>query len=162
MPPGGRRFGGRTGGSAGDTPRPSYASARSSTRAAGDGSLPEDGSKNPDIDIDFEAHRRDDVRNFFAKRYGKENVATVAAISTYQGRGIIRGIGKALMIPEDTLAYLAKRLHGSVSGKRLRQGIADRPELRDSGIPIERFQLLFQLAQIIYTFFQDLKLNKIK
>lgn len=111
--------------------------------------LPEDASKKPDIDIDFEAHRRDEVRNFFGERYGKDNVATVCAIATYQGRGIIRGIGKALMIPDDTISYLAKRLHGSVSGKRLTQGMAERPELRDSGIPIERFRLLFDLAKII-------------
>ncbi|MBA3725365.1 MAG: DNA polymerase III subunit alpha [Armatimonadetes bacterium] len=111
--------------------------------------LPDDGSKKPDIDVDFEAARRDEVRNFLSDRYGKDKVATVSAIATYQGRGIVRKIGKALMIPEDTLGYLAKRLHGSVSGQRLRQGIAERPELRDSGIPIERFMMLFELAQRI-------------
>jgi error-prone DNA polymerase len=111
--------------------------------------LPDDGSKKPDIDVDFEAARRDDVRNFLGRRYGKENVATVAAIATYQGRGIVRMVGKALMIPEETLGYLAKRLHGSIGGRRLEEGIKQRPELRDSGIPIERFNLLFKLAETI-------------
>lgn len=111
--------------------------------------LPEDGSKKPDIDVDFEAARRDDVRHFFERRYGIDHVATVCAIATYQGRGIVRKIGKALMIPEPTLDFLAKRLHGSISGKRMEQSIAARPELRDSGIPAERLNLLFELAQRI-------------
>jgi error-prone DNA polymerase len=111
--------------------------------------LPSDGSKKPDIDVDFEAARRDDVRHFFERRYGRDHVATVCAIATYQGRGIVRNIGKALMIPEPTLDFLAKRLHGSVSGKYIESGIEKRPELRDSGIPAERLKLLFELAQTI-------------
>ena len=111
--------------------------------------LPADSSKKPDIDVDFEAARRDDVRHFFERRYGVDHVATVCAIATYQGRGIVRKIGKALMIPEPTLAFLAKRLHGSVSGKYIESGIEKRPELRDSGIPAERLKLLFDLAERI-------------
>ena len=41
--------------------------------------LPEDGSKRPDIDIDFPAARRNDVRGYLTNKYGKDNVATVAA-----------------------------------------------------------------------------------
>jgi error-prone DNA polymerase len=111
--------------------------------------LPSDGSKKPDIDVDFEAAHRDDIRHFFERRYGKDHVATVCAIATYQGRGIVRNIGKALMIPEPTLDFLAKRLHGSVSGRYIESGIEKRPELRDSGIPAERLKLLFDLAQTI-------------
>ncbi|MER3466161.1 MAG: DNA polymerase III subunit alpha, partial [Armatimonadota bacterium] len=108
--------------------------------------LPPDGSKRPDIDVDFEAARREDVRQFFARRYGKEHTATVGAYATWQGRGIVREIGKALMIPQPALDCLAKRLHGSVTGARLRSAFQARPELRDSGIPVERFELLFEIA----------------
>ncbi|MCH8273869.1 MAG: DNA polymerase III subunit alpha [Armatimonadetes bacterium] len=111
--------------------------------------LPEDGSKRPDIDIDFEAARRNEVRDFFVKRYGKEHVAGIAAISTFRGRGIVRMIGKALMIPDDVLGCLAKRLHGSVTGNNLEAAFSARPELRDSGVPIERFRLLFDIARRI-------------
>jgi error-prone DNA polymerase len=111
--------------------------------------LPADGSKQPDIDVDFEASRRDDVRHFFERRYGIDHVATVCAFATYRGRGIVRNIGKALMIPEPTLDFLSKRLHGSVSGKYIESGIEKRPELRDSGVPAERLKLLFELADRI-------------
>ncbi len=109
--------------------------------------LPADGSKRPDIDIDFEARRRDDIRLYLSGKYGEKHVATVAAVGTYGTRGIVREVGKVLGIPPGSLTYLSKRLHGSVSASRLEQEIELKPELRDSGIPRERFRWVFQLAR---------------
>ncbi|MDR3691134.1 MAG: DNA polymerase III subunit alpha [Fimbriimonas sp.] len=109
--------------------------------------LPADGSKRPDIDIDFEARRRDDVRHYLAQKYGERHVATVAAVGTYGTRGIVREVGKVMGIPPENMEYLSKRLHGSVSAHRLEQEIDLKPELRDSGIPRERFRWVFQLAR---------------
>jgi len=111
--------------------------------------LPEDGSKRPDIDIDFEARRRDDVRNYLVRKYGQDHVATVGAIGTFFTRGIVREVGKVMGIPQHTLDYLIKRLHGSVSPVRLEQAIDAKPELRDSGIPRERFHWVFKLADLM-------------
>lgn len=109
--------------------------------------LPADGSKRPDIDIDFEARRRDDVRNYLAGRYGERHVATVAAIGTFCSRGIVRELGKVMGIPPDSLSYLAKRIHGSVSPYDLEREIDLKPELRNSGIPKERYRWIFKLAK---------------
>ena len=109
--------------------------------------LPSDGSKRPDIDIDFEAKRRDDIRNHLADKYGKDNVATVAAVGAYCSRGIVREVGKAMGLPDDCIGYLAKRLHGGVTPDRLEAALEGRPELRDSGIPKERFRWVFRLAE---------------
>jgi error-prone DNA polymerase len=111
--------------------------------------LPEDGSKRPDIDVDFEAKRRDDVRNYLVKKYGNDHVATVGAIGTFFTRGIVREVGKVMGIPQENLDYLVKRLHGSVSPTRLEQAIDAKPELRDSGIPRERFHWVFKLADLM-------------
>jgi error-prone DNA polymerase len=111
--------------------------------------LPEDGSKRPDIDIDFEARRRDDVRNYLANKYGHEHVATVGAIGTFFTRGIVREVGKVMGIPQHNLDYLVKRLHGSVSPTNLEAAIDAKPELRDSGIPRERFHWVFKLADLM-------------
>lgn len=111
--------------------------------------LPDDGSKRPDIDIDFEARRRDDVRNYLVGKYGNDHVATVGAIGTFFTRGIVREVGKVMGIPHDSLDYLVKRLHGSVSPTNLEQAIDAKPELRDSGIPRERFHWVFKLADIM-------------
>ncbi len=121
--------------------------------------LPKDGSKRPDIDIDFESARRDDVRNFLVKRHGIEHVAAVCAIGTYRSRGIIREIGKAFGIPDETLSFLAKRLHGSVSPESLESAIDARPELRDSGIPREHFQWTFQLAERLKDLPRNIRLH---
>lgn len=109
--------------------------------------LPPDGSKRPDIDIDFEAARREDVRQHLVQRYGADHVATVAAIGTYRTRGILREIGKVMSIPEEAITYLAKRLHGGVTSDRLQAALEKRPELRDSNIPKEKFFWVFQLAE---------------
>ncbi|MBX3114547.1 MAG: DNA polymerase III subunit alpha [Fimbriimonadaceae bacterium] len=109
--------------------------------------LPADGTKQPDIDIDFEAKRRDDIRNYLIDKYGKEHVATVAAVGTFRSRGILRAVGKALSIPEPVIGYVAKKIHGGVSPETLYDAIQKRPELRDSGITRERFLWVFKLAE---------------
>lgn len=109
--------------------------------------LPDDGSKRPDIDLDFEAKRRDDVRNYLIRRYGPDRVATVAAIGAYCSRGIIREVGKAMGLPESAIGFLAKRVHGGISPDRLESALESRPELRESGISKERFRWVFRLAE---------------
>jgi len=109
--------------------------------------LPEDGSKRPDIDIDFEAHRRNDIRGYLTTKYGEDRVATVAAVGAYCTRGIIREVGKALGIPSELLGYLAKRIHGGVSADRLESALESRPELRGSEIPKERFKWIIALSE---------------
>lgn len=109
--------------------------------------LPEDGSKRPDIDIDFEARRRDDIRGYLSTKYGYDRVATVGAIGTYNTRGIVREVGKVLGIPQEDLDYLAKRLHGSVSPDRIERALDSKPELKNSHIPRERFRWVFRLAK---------------
>ncbi len=109
--------------------------------------LPADGSKRPDIDIDFEAARRNDVRNYLTNKYGKEHVATVAAFGAYRSRGIVRDVGKVLGIPQPALEYLTKRMHGSVTPAKIKEAIQSKPELRDSGISPERFEWVFRLGE---------------
>ena len=109
--------------------------------------LPDDGSKRPDIDIDFEANRRDDVRQYLTRKYGSERVATVAAVGAYCTRGIIREVGKALGLSNEVIGYLAKRIHGGVSPDHLEAALDKRPELRNSNIPREKFRWVFALAE---------------
>lgn len=111
--------------------------------------LPEDGSKRPDIDIDFEAKRREDVRQYFVRKYGSERVATVAAFGAYNTRGIVREVGKALGLSPQATSFLAKRIHGGVVPDQLENALEKRPELRDSGIDKERLRWLFRLARML-------------
>ena len=107
--------------------------------------LPESG-KRPDIDIDFEAKRRDDVRGYLVRRYGVHRVGAVCAIGSYRTRGIVRQVGKVFGLPDETISFLAKRIHGGVPANQLEAALEGRPELRGSNIPRERFKWIFELA----------------
>lgn len=109
--------------------------------------LPEDGSKRPDIDLDFEAAHRDDVREYITQKYGESRVATVAAFGAYCTRGIVREVGKVMGLPDETVGDLCKRLHAGVRPDELEAALDKRPELRGSKIPKERFRWVFRLAQ---------------
>ncbi|MCB8932116.1 MAG: DNA polymerase III subunit alpha [Fimbriimonadaceae bacterium] len=109
--------------------------------------LPADGSKRPDIDIDFEAKHRDAVRDYLTRKYGEDRVATVCAVGAYCTRGIVREVGKALGLSSETIGFLAKRLHGGISPAKLEAALDARPELRGSAVPRERFRWVFELAE---------------
>ncbi len=111
--------------------------------------LPADGSKRPDIDIDFEAAKRNDVREYLTKKYGEDHVATVGAVGAYCSRGIVREVSKVFGIPPETIGYFAKRIHGGVSPDNLRASLKARPELRNSNIPADLFEWVFALSPLL-------------
>ncbi|MFN7172627.1 MAG: DNA polymerase III subunit alpha [Fimbriimonadaceae bacterium] len=109
--------------------------------------LPEDGSKRPDIDLDFEADKREDVRQYWVQKFGSTHVATVGAFGAFCSRGIVREVGKVMGLPEASISFLSKRMHGGISPDRMEAALEKRPELRDSRVPRERFRWVFRLAQ---------------
>ncbi|KTS70454.1 hypothetical protein NS274_24230, partial [Pseudomonas oryzihabitans] len=50
----------------------------------------------PDIDVDFEHERREEVIQYVFRRYGRERAALTAVVSTYHAAGALRDVGKAL------------------------------------------------------------------
>jgi error-prone DNA polymerase len=66
----------------------------------------------PDIDIDFEHERREEVIQHLYQRYGRDRAAICATIIRYRARSAIREVGKALGLTEDVTARLAKASWG--------------------------------------------------
>jgi error-prone DNA polymerase len=66
----------------------------------------------PDIDIDFEHERREEVLQYIYEKYGRERAGMTAEVITYQPRSAIRDVGKALGLSEDRVDRLAKTLEG--------------------------------------------------
>ena len=64
----------------------------------------------PDIDIDFEHERREEVLQYVYAKYGRERAAMTAEVISYRGRSAIRNAGKAMGLPEDAVDALAKNL----------------------------------------------------
>ena len=61
----------------------------------------------PDIDVDFEHERREEVIQWIYNTYGRHRAALTATVIRYRARGAVREVGKALGLPEDVTAALA-------------------------------------------------------
>ncbi|MEX2036983.1 MAG: error-prone DNA polymerase, partial [Xanthobacteraceae bacterium] len=66
----------------------------------------------PDIDVDFEHERREEVIQYIYARYGRERAGLAATVICYRGRSAIRDVGKAFGLSEDTVGALAGTLWG--------------------------------------------------
>ncbi|WP_158915536.1 error-prone DNA polymerase [Caulobacter sp. S45] len=67
----------------------------------------------PDIDVDFEHERREEVIQYVYNRYGRERAAICATVIHYRPRSAIREVGKALGLTEDVTSALAGMVWGS-------------------------------------------------
>jgi error-prone DNA polymerase len=64
----------------------------------------------PDIDVDFEHDRREEVIQYIYRKYGRERSALTAVVITYCTRSAVRDVGKALGLPEPQLSQLARSM----------------------------------------------------
>ncbi|MGE5504417.1 MAG: error-prone DNA polymerase [Actinomycetota bacterium] len=96
----------------------------------------------PDIDVDFEHERREEVIQYIYAKYGRDRAGLAASVITYRTRSAIRDVGKALGLSEDTVGALAKTVWGS-SGDPLRD-----QQVREAGVdPTDpRLRLALDLA----------------
>ena len=75
--------------------------------------ISEQRSEPPDIDVDFEHERREEVIQYIYKRYGREYAAICATVIHYRSRRAIREVGKVMGLTPDVTAALAKTVWGS-------------------------------------------------
>ena len=81
----------------------------------------------PDIDVDFEHERREEVIQYVFRRYGRRRAALAAVVSRYRAAGAVRDVGKALGLPPEQVYTLA-RCCG-----RWSERIPDAQRLREAG-----------------------------
>ena len=77
----------------------------------------------PDIDVDFEHERREEVMQYIYQKYGRDRAALTAAVSTYRPKSAIRDVGKALGLTLSQVDALSKTIvwwdGRSISAERL-------------------------------------------
>lgn len=61
----------------------------------------------PDIDVDFEHERREQVIQWIYRTYGRDKAALCSTVTRYRAKGAIRDVGKALGLPEDVIKALS-------------------------------------------------------
>ena len=66
----------------------------------------------PDIDVDFEHERREEVIQYIYGKYGRERAGIAATVICYRGRSAIREVGKAFGLSEDTIGALSSSIWG--------------------------------------------------
>ncbi|NNF11366.1 MAG: error-prone DNA polymerase [Acidimicrobiia bacterium] len=86
--------------------------------------LSEERGRPPDIDVDFEAERREEVIQYCYQRYGRERAAMVANVITYRARSVLQDVGKAFGLTQAQVNGLTKYLD-----TRNPQAIAEHVEL---------------------------------
>lgn len=86
----------------------------------------------PDIDVDFEHERREEVIQYIYARYGRDRAGLAATVISYRARSAVRDVGKAMGLSEDTVAALAGMVWGTRSG-----GALPEKHIREAGLDPE-------------------------
>ena len=112
----------------------------------------------PDIDIDVESARREDVYDMVLSRHGDERTACIAMVDTYRARAAVREVGKALGLPEPEVDTVAKAFP-HIGADDLRVAIERLPELAGSNLGAGQLELLFRVAERLDSFPRHLALH---
>ena len=71
----------------------------------------------PDIDVDFEHERREEVMQYIYKRFGRDKAGLAAAVITYRTRSAVREVAKTFGLSDDLITVLTSTTWGHGSGK---------------------------------------------
>ncbi len=87
--------------------------------------ISKDRAEAPDIDIDFEHQRREEVIQYIYEKYGRERSGMTAELITYRPRSAVRDVGKALGFSLDRVDSLANVIGHADDGDELRRRLAE-------------------------------------
>jgi error-prone DNA polymerase len=80
-------------------------------------------SSPPDFDIDFAWNERNDVIDYIFKRYGKKHTALLGSYVTFQGKSIIRELGKVFGLPKNEIDTLIDQADNTIHQNRITEAI---------------------------------------
>jgi error-prone DNA polymerase len=85
----------------------------------------------PDIDVDFEHERREEVIQYIYRKYGRERVALAATVTTYRAKSAVRDVGKALGLDPLQVDRLARAM------RWISDADVDETRVREAGFSME-------------------------
>jgi error-prone DNA polymerase len=112
----------------------------------------------PDIDVDVESARREEVLAYILATYGRDQTAICCMVDTFRARGAIREVGKALGLPADEIDTVAKAFP-HVSAHDIPAAIERLPELAGTNLRAGQLEQLFELCMKIDGFPRHLALH---
>ena len=104
----------------------------------------------PDIDVDFEHERREEVIQYIYAKYGTERCALAAAVTGYRTRGAVRDVGFALGQDESAIDALARSVHWFDDAQRLQRSLPEiglDPQARPVRLWLELVQALHRFPR---------------
>ena len=102
----------------------------------------------PDIDVDFESERREEVIQWVYQRYGRDRAALCCTVMRFRARGAIRDVGKVMGLTEDVTGALASQVWGwSTDGV-----LEEHAEALNLNLQDRRLLLTLQLARELIGF----------
>ncbi|MEX3011834.1 error-prone DNA polymerase [Hoeflea sp. TYP-13] len=108
--------------------------------------ISEERNEPPDIDVDFEHERREEVIQYIYEKYGRDRAGLAATVITYRGRSALREVGKVFELSDDVITAVSGTRWGSSSSK------LDETDARRAGLdPHDKhlMQILDMASQII-------------
>ncbi len=102
----------------------------------------------PDIDIDFDMDRRDEVIDYVRRKYGDANVAQIITFGTLQARGVIRDVGRVMNMPYAEVDKIAK-LVPQVLNITLKDAMAREPRFGELAGKDPEVARLLETAQVL-------------
>lgn len=93
----------------------------------------------PDIDVDFEHTRREEVIQWIYERYGRSRSALCCTVNRYRAKGALRDVGKVLGIPEDLISQLSSGVWGWS-----REGVGEK-QLKENNMNASDYRLRLAL-----------------
>ena len=84
----------------------------------------------PDIDIDFQDNRRDEVIQYVAKKYGKSHVAQIITFGTLSARSVARNVARVFGFSNEEMGFISKEIPNQ-SGITLSKAFEESKGLRD-------------------------------
>jgi len=102
----------------------------------------------PDVDIDIQDTRRDEVIQYCAEKYGQDRVANIVTFGTMAARNAVRDVSRVLQVPYAEADRLAKMIPAPVQGRHipLETSLKDNAELKHEYETSETAQRVFDLA----------------
>ncbi|MHA1755519.1 MAG: DNA polymerase III subunit alpha [Promethearchaeota archaeon] len=98
----------------------------------------------PDIDLDFDAEKRDLIKEYLAEKYGKNNVASIGAFSTFGSKGVVKDVARVFNIDHNIVDRLTvyidnnKPLNESIErNDKLKEFFSKYPQVRKHALRLE-------------------------
>lgn len=109
--------------------------------------ISEERDEPPDIDVDFEHQRREEVIQYIYKKYSRDRAALTATVITYRLKSAIRDVGKALGIDQPVLEHLSQSLAWWDKPDQLQNYFAEKNLSIENGLAKNFYELVMAILR---------------